>query len=173
MRCPSCETRCASTESTCPVCDHPLERSSPDSNSQKTQRKKKRRKKRTSSREVYSWGAATLLLGVVNVVLLVVATSGHLVATNLYVACAMVTVLGIANFTVCDQFYRRRIRQEIESYGGRIKRIAWLPFQGMFFSKGWKRERCYQVSYTDRDGQNKSDLCGISLIWGSRWGDDV
>ena len=75
-----------------------------------------------------------------------------------------------------DYYFRRRIREEIESYGGKIESISWRPFQGAFSTRGWHRSkssRYYTVKYTDRGGQAHSDLCAMSLWGGSAWGDDI
>ena len=75
-----------------------------------------------------------------------------------------------------DYYFRRRIREEIESYGGKIEYISWRPFQGAFFTRGWHRSRSsryYTVKYTDRTGQSQTDLCAMSLWGGSVWGDDI
>ena len=55
-----------------------------------------------------------------------------------------------------DYYFRRRIREEIESYGGKIESISWRPFQGAFSTRGWHRSkssRYYTVKYTDRGGK--------------------
>jgi len=41
-------------------------------------------------------------------------------------------------FVLTDAWYRWSIRTEIESTGGTLHRIRWRPFQGKFFSRGWK-----------------------------------
>lgn len=75
-----------------------------------------------------------------------------------------------------DYYFRRRIREEIESYGGKIESISWRPFQGAFFTRGWHRSkssRYYTVQYTNRAGQSQTDLCAMSFWGGSVWGDDI
>ena len=89
---------------------------------------------------------------------------------------ALTFLLTIALPLAKDYYFRRRIREEIESYGGTIEYISWRPFQGAFFTRGWHRSkssRYYTVRYTDRAGQSQSDLCAMSLWGGSVWGDDI
>lgn len=74
-----------------------------------------------------------------------------------------------------DWYFRRRIREEIESYGGTVQYISWRPFQGAFFTRGWSRSRqsrFYKVIYTDRSGRSQTELCSMSLWGGATWGED-
>ena len=71
-----------------------------------------------------------------------------------------------------DLFCRAQIYAEIASYEGTVHRIAWRPFQGAFFTRGWRNKRRYRffhVWYEDRDGQQRAELCGMSLLFGSSW----
>jgi hypothetical protein len=62
---------------------------------------------------------------------------------------------------------KNRIKDEIESKGGRVISIAWNPFaRGWFFEKN---ERHYEVSYVDRSGQTVSTTCKTSLFTGIYW----
>jgi hypothetical protein len=75
-----------------------------------------------------------------------------------------------------DWYFRRRIREEIESYGGTVEYISWRPFQGAFFTRGWKRSRqsrFYEVIYTDKSGRSQSTLCSMSVWGGAEWGEDI
>lgn len=79
-------------------------------------------------------------------------------------------------FVLTDAYYRRWIRTEIESLGGTLQRIRWRPFQGSFFTRGWKLGRScrfYQVTFQDRQGRQRTELCGINVIRGAVWGDDI
>lgn len=79
-------------------------------------------------------------------------------------------------FFLTGAYYRWWIRTEIESLGGTIHSISWRPFQGRLFTRGWKLGRScrfYQVTFKDRQGREQSELCGISLIRGAVWGDDL
>lgn len=62
---------------------------------------------------------------------------------------------------------KSRIKEEIESKGGRVISIRWNPFgRGWFFEK---TERHYSVTYTDRSGANVSANCKTSLFTGVYW----
>lgn len=68
-----------------------------------------------------------------------------------------------------DQHCRAKIREEVEHYGGRVKTMSWRPWYGDF---RWGRERAlryYRVRYLDRDRDEKSDMVGMSLLFGSDW----
>ncbi len=82
----------------------------------------------------------------------------------------------LAMFVLTDAYYRWWIRTEIESLGGTLHSIRWRPFQGKFFTRGWKLGRScrfYQVTFKNRQGREQSELCGINLIRGAVWGDDI
>lgn len=75
-------------------------------------------------------------------------------------------------FLARHQFGRYKIRAEIESFGGQVDSIRWRPFQGAFFSRGWHVNRYYTfytVLYREQDGRKKDGMCGVSLIFGTRW----
>jgi hypothetical protein len=61
-----------------------------------------------------------------------------------------------------------RIKDEIESKGGRVISIAWNPL-----SRGWffeRNERHYdEVTYVDRSGRTVSTTCKTSLFTGIYW----
>lgn len=64
---------------------------------------------------------------------------------------------------------KNRIKDEVESKGGRIVSIHWNPFaRGWFFEKN---ERHYDVTYTDRSGVPISTTCKTSLFTGVYWAD--
>jgi predicted Zn finger-like uncharacterized protein len=77
----------------------------------------------------------------------------------------------LAGNVIYDQYCRHRIKSEIEGFGGRTRRVSWRPFQGGFFSRGWKAGcgyRFYAVNYLE-GSREKSELCGVHLIFGNRW----
>jgi len=62
---------------------------------------------------------------------------------------------------------KNRIKDEVESKGGRILSISWNPFaRGWFFEKN---ERHYDVTYVDRSGITLSTTCKTSLFTGVYW----
>lgn len=62
---------------------------------------------------------------------------------------------------------KSRIKDEVESKGGRIISISWNPFaRGWFFEKN---ERHYDVTYVDRSGATVSTTCKTSLFTGVYW----
>jgi hypothetical protein len=64
---------------------------------------------------------------------------------------------------------RARIRDEIQSKGGRVISIRWKPFgRGWFFEKN---ERHYSIVYLDRSGATVSTDCKTSLFTGVYWAD--
>lgn len=64
---------------------------------------------------------------------------------------------------------KSRIKDEVESKGGRVISISWNPFgRGWFFEKN---ERHYSVIYTDRSGATVSADCKTSLFTGVYWAD--
>jgi hypothetical protein len=74
---------------------------------------------------------------------------------------------GLAIRIVMHFVDKSRIKDEIESKGGRVISIAWNPFaRGWFFEKG---ERHYEVSYVDRSGGTISTTCKTSLFTGIYW----
>lgn len=62
---------------------------------------------------------------------------------------------------------KNRIKDEVESKGGRVISISWNPFaRGWFFEKN---ERHYDVTYVDRSGITLSTTCKTSLFTGVYW----
>ena len=62
-----------------------------------------------------------------------------------------------------------RIKDEVESKGGKVISISWNPFgRGWFFEKN---ERHYSVTYTDRSGATLEAACKTSLFTGVYWAD--
>jgi double zinc ribbon protein len=62
---------------------------------------------------------------------------------------------------------KNRIKDEVESKGGRIVSISWNPFaRGWFFEKN---ERHYAVTYLDGSGATVSTTCKTSLFTGVYW----
>lgn len=77
--------------------------------------------------------------------------------------------VGLAIRIVMHFVDKNRIKDEIESKGGRVVSIAWNPFaRGWFFEKN---ERHYEVTYVDRSGQTVSTTCKTSLFTGIYWAD--
>ena len=76
-------------------------------------------------------------------------------------------LVGLAIRIIMHFVDKSRIKEEIESKGGRVLSIAWNPFaRGWFFEKN---ERHYEVSYIDRSGQTVSTTCKTSLFTGIYW----
>ena len=76
---------------------------------------------------------------------------------------------GLAIRIVIHFVDKRRIKDEVESRGGRIISISWNPFgRGWFFEKN---ERHYSVTYTDRSGATLEADCKTSLFTGVYWAD--
>jgi hypothetical protein len=76
-------------------------------------------------------------------------------------------IAGLAIRIVMHFVDKSRIKDEIESKGGRVISISWNPFaRGWFFEKG---ERHYEVSYVDRSGGTISTTCKTSLFTGIYW----
>lgn len=64
---------------------------------------------------------------------------------------------------------KSRIKDEVESRGGRVISISWNPFgRGWFFEKN---ERHYSVTYTERSGTTVVADCKTSLFTGIYWAD--
>jgi hypothetical protein len=86
----------------------------------------------------------------------------HLILYALYAL-----VIGLAIRVVMHFVDKSRIKDEIESKGGRVISIAWNPFaRGWFFEKN---ERHYEVTYVDRSGSTISTTCKTSLFTGLYW----
>lgn len=78
---------------------------------------------------------------------------------------AMVAGLGIR--VIMHFVDKNRIRNEVETKGGRILSIRWSPFaRGWFFEKN---ERHYTVAYIDRSGATETVTCKTSLFTGIYW----
>ena len=77
---------------------------------------------------------------------------------------------GLAIRVVMHFVDKNRIRDEVESKGGRIVSISWNPFgRGWFFEKN---ERHYSVIYTDRSGAQVSASCKTSWFSGVYWAEE-
>jgi hypothetical protein len=64
---------------------------------------------------------------------------------------------------------KSRIKDDVESKGGRIISINWNPFgRGWFFEKN---ERHYSVTYINSSGATVSATCKTSLFTGVYWAD--
>jgi hypothetical protein len=119
---------------------------------------------------------ASLIVGALLIVVGVCWSTQSLPQLRMIAVIGLVILASIGGPFLIDYYNRQRIREEIEGYGGTINRIQWKPFQGMFFSTGWTRQRqgrFYDVTYTDRDGQRRSGLCAVSPWGGTRWDDDI
>ncbi len=74
---------------------------------------------------------------------------------------------GLAIRVIMHFVDKSRIKDEVESKGGRVISIRWSPFgRGWFFEKN---ERQYSITYTDRSGANVSANCKTSLFTGVYW----
>jgi ribosomal protein L40E len=79
---------------------------------------------------------------------------------------AMIIVM-IVVYVVSDRFDRERIREQIESHGGRILNISWNPF-----GSGWpatRSARLYDVRYRTHHGEIVSATCATSWTSGVCW----
>jgi hypothetical protein len=82
----------------------------------------------------------------------------------------------ILDHIILDHIYRARIREQLGVLRCTVTWISWRPFQGLLFDKGWKLRpefRFYDVTYTERDGAKKTELCAISFGIGPLWGDEI
>lgn len=76
-------------------------------------------------------------------------------------------LVGLAIRVIMHFVDKNRIKDDIESKGGRVLSISWSPFaRGWFFEKN---ERHYEVSYVDRSGQTVTTTCKTSLFSGIYW----
>jgi hypothetical protein len=76
-------------------------------------------------------------------------------------------IAGLAIRIVMHFVDKNRIRNEIETKGGRVLSIRWSPFaRGWFFEKN---ERHYEVTYIDRSGATETVTCKTSLFTGIYW----
>ena len=80
----------------------------------------------------------------------------------------LIAILAAAAFRVAMHFVdKNRIKNEVESKGGRVVSISWNPFaRGWFFEKN---ERHYTVIYADRSGATVTTTCKTSLFTGVYW----
>lgn len=85
--------------------------------------------------------------------------SANFIVVVIFVALAIRVVMHFVD--------KSRIKDEVESKGGRVISISWNPLaRGWFFEKG---ERHYEVSYVDRSGGTISTTCKTSLFTGIYW----
>lgn len=76
-------------------------------------------------------------------------------------------LVGLAIRVIMHFVDKNRIKDDIESKGGRVLAISWSPFaRGWFFEKN---ERHYEVNYVDRSGQAVTTTCKTSLCSGIYW----
>jgi len=75
-------------------------------------------------------------------------------------------VIGLGIRWVAGSFDRDRIREYVESAGGKVLEITWNPF-----GPGWfgSRERIYDVRYQTRHGQIHTGTCKTSAYSGVYW----
>jgi hypothetical protein len=79
-------------------------------------------------------------------------------------------VVGIVLWVAAMSFDKDRIRDYIQSRGGRVISIDWAPF-----GKGWfgeKSDRIYEVVYYDAEGLQHLATCKTSLFTGVYWTED-
>jgi hypothetical protein len=65
---------------------------------------------------------------------------------------------------------QNRVRQYVESRGGRVIEASWSPFGPGWF--GEKSDRIYAVRYLDRDGNEHQAYCKTSLWTGVYFTED-
>src|SRR5437899_1634519 len=67
---------------------------------------------------------------------------------------------------VADKLDRDRIREYVESRGGKVREIRWNPF-----GPGWlgSRERIYDVEYQTKQGTTRTHTCKTSMFSGVYW----
>ena len=63
-----------------------------------------------------------------------------------------------------------RVREYVESRGGRLLESHWAPFGTGWF--GTKNERIYEVRYLDKDGNEHEATCKTSMMAGVYWTED-
>lgn len=89
---------------------------------------------------------------------------------------AVFVLVPLVRFFVLDRLFRDRIREQLATLNCTVLSIAWRPFQGWMFGRGWKRRRrCrfYEVVYSERDGTEKTELCAVGFWIGPLWGDEI
>jgi hypothetical protein len=74
--------------------------------------------------------------------------------------------LGLGIRWVAAGFDRDRIREYVESGGGKVLDIKWNPFGPGWFGSS---ERVYDVRYQTRDGQIHTSTCKTSAYSGVYW----
>ena len=82
----------------------------------------------------------------------------------------LVIVVGIAIRLAAGGMDHDRVRQYVESRGGRVIEANWAPF-----GKGWfgeKNDRIYEVRYVDADGNEHEAHCKTSLFSGVYFTED-
>jgi ribosomal protein L40E len=80
---------------------------------------------------------------------------------------AGVIILMIVIRVFSDRFDRERIRDQVESHGGRVLNISWNPF-----GSGWpatRSARLYDVRYHTHHGEIVSATCATSWTSGVCW----
>ncbi len=94
---------------------------------------------------------------------------------------AVVTLTVLAGVPyLSDQSRRRMIREDIERDGGTVRRISsakfwWLPGGAASLLRNLDSRRydheVYRVTFSDRDGRQKTQFCRVNLSSGTAWGD--
>src|SRR5687767_12772414 len=83
---------------------------------------------------------------------------------------ALIIILGIVCWIVARAMDGDRVKEYVESRGGKLLEKNWAPF-----GKGWfgeKNDRIYEVRYVDKDGNEHRATCKTSLWSGVYWTED-
>jgi hypothetical protein len=88
------------------------------------------------------------------------------------ILCLIVGVIGVGLMfrLLAGNMDHQRIRDYIQSHGGRVLSCAWSPFGRGWF--GEKSDRIYEVSYLDKDGNQHQATCKTSMWTGVYWTED-
>jgi len=86
------------------------------------------------------------------------------------VVVVVVIIVVIAIRLLAGNLDRDRVRDYIESRGGRVLSAQWSPFGPGWF--GDKSDRIYEVRYLDRDGNKHRAHCKTSLWTGVYFTED-
>ncbi|HZL89136.1 MAG TPA: hypothetical protein VFB96_12225 [Pirellulaceae bacterium] len=84
---------------------------------------------------------------------------------------AVVVILAIAIRLAAGLFDHSRIADYIQSRGGKVLSCHWWPFGPGWF--GEKRDRIYEVTYLDAQGNQHRAACKTSLMSGVYFTEDT
>ena len=87
---------------------------------------------------------------------------------------SLIAIVVVGRGLVKDRCFRHQIRQEVDSFDGRVKKISWMPFFNPgWLSNDWRYQNrfytFYKVHYVNRDGEDRTERCGMSFLLGSDW----